>query len=60
MKNTTRREAKMPSKIEKPKRMFMSWKTIVPAVAALGVGGLFFRSRRAASELERSGGQAKQ
>ena len=43
---STSREKKMGMKIKKPSRMFMSWKTLIPAVAALGVGGYFIRGRR--------------
>jgi hypothetical protein len=55
-----RRETKMGNSIEKPSRMFMSWKTVVPALAALGVGGFFFRSRQQQAKGPKLGMQVKQ
>ena len=41
-----RRKKESENMIEKPSRMFISWKAVVPALAALGVGGYFLRGRQ--------------
>jgi len=53
-----RRKKDSADAIEKPSRMFISWKTVVPALAALGVGGYFLKSRQ--SRAQKTGMQVKQ
>jgi hypothetical protein len=58
MQNTNKKEKKMGNKIASPSRMLISWKTVVPALAALGVGGFFLKSRQ--SKNAKPGMQVKQ